>query len=149
MEKAIDIGGQPPMYAEPLDLMDKINDYFNNGVTLKQVIIGKGDSKEIVEIPVPTITGLCLHAGFASRQSFYDYEKKEGFSYIIERARTFIEKHYEELLQVGNTSGAIFALKNMGWIDKVNTDITTKGESINTLTKEEAIKRSNELDDEY
>lgn len=28
-------------------------------------------------------------------------------------------------------------------------DHTTKGESINTLTKEEAIKRSNELDNEY
>ena len=129
-DKEINIGGQPPMYDDPNNLLEKINDYFNNGVTLKDVIIGKGDNKEVVKIPVPTITGLCLHAGFASRQSFYDYEKKEGFSYIIERARTFIEKHYEELLQVGNTTGAIFALKNMGWIDSTKTDITTNGKDI-------------------
>lgn len=34
-------------------------------------------------------------------------------------------------------------------LNQYYTDHTTKGESINTLTKEEAIKRSNELDDEY
>jgi hypothetical protein len=42
----------------------------------------------------------------------------------------FVEKHYEELLQVGNTTGAIFALKNMGWIDRVNQDVTTNGKDV-------------------
>ena len=27
-------------------------------------------------------------------------------------------------LQVGNTVGAIFALKNMGWMDKTQTDLS-------------------------
>jgi hypothetical protein len=33
-------------------------------------------------------------------------------------------------LSVGNTTGAIFALKNMGWIDQISTDLTTLGKEI-------------------
>jgi len=112
-----DKGGQPPYFDTAEKLQDAINDYFNNGVTIRKVVVGKKDPV-VVEIPVPTITGLCYYIGFESRQSFYDYEKRDGFSYTIKRARLFIEKEYEEQLQQGNTIGAIFALKNMGWFDK-------------------------------
>ena len=118
MADLINLGGRPPIYDTPESLLDTINDYFNNGVKVKTVIIGKAPNQQTVEIEVPTITGLCLYAGFESRQSFYDYEKRDGFSYIIKRARLFIEKEYEENLSIGNTTGAIFALKNMGWFDK-------------------------------
>jgi hypothetical protein len=122
--------GRPPIYTTPEELQEKINDYFKNGVESKPIVVGKGDGKTVIDIPVPTITGLCLYCGFESRQSFYDYEKREQFSYIIKKARLFVEKHYEELLQVGNTTGAIFALKNMGWIDRVNQDVTTNGKDV-------------------
>jgi len=110
--------GRPPKFKTAEELQDAINDYFNNGVEKKKVLVGRAPNQELLEIPVPTITGLCYYIGFESRQSFYDYEKKNGFSYTIKRARLFIEKEYEQLLQVGNTTGAIFALKNMGWSDK-------------------------------
>ena len=110
--------GRPPKFKTAEELQDAINDYFNNGVEKKKVLVGRAPNQELLEIPVPTITGLCYYIGFESRQSFYDYEKKDGFSYTIKRARLFIEKEYEQLLQVGNTTGAIFALKNMGWSDK-------------------------------
>jgi hypothetical protein len=71
-----------------------------------------------MEVPAITITGLCLYLGFDSRQSFYDYEQKVEFSYIIKKARLRIENHYEQCLQYGNVTGAIFPLKNMGWSDK-------------------------------
>jgi len=87
-------------------------------MTIKTVIIGKAPNQQAITVPVPTITGLVLYLGFESRQSFYDYEEKKEFSYTIKRARTLIEKEYEEMLQTGNTVGAIFALKNMGWKDK-------------------------------
>jgi hypothetical protein len=150
MEKEVNKGGRPPIYKDAEELATKIDEYFKEGVKTKSVIVGKGDNKEVVEMEVPTITGLCLYCGFASRQSFYDYEKEDGFSYIIKKARLFIETHYEELLQVGNTTGAIFALKNMGWIDRVNNDLTTKGESIYTpLTPKEAAKLAKDFEDEY
>jgi hypothetical protein len=110
--------GRPPLFETKEQMQKAIDLYFNEGVTKKQIAVGKAPNQEVIEIEVPTITGLCYYLGFESRQSFYDYEKVSEFSYTIKRARTFIEQHYEELLQVGNTTGAIFALKNFGWSDK-------------------------------
>ena len=89
-----------PNYETPEELQAAISDYINSNT-------GK-----------LTITGLAYHLGFESRQSFYDYEKRENFSYTIKRARLFIENEYEKLLISNNTTGAIFALKNFGWTDK-------------------------------
>jgi DNA-packaging protein gp3 len=72
----------------------------------------------------PTITRLALALGFESRQSFYDYEQKEEFSYIIKRARLEVEAGYEDGLRESNCTGSIFALKNMGWKDKTEQEIS-------------------------
>jgi hypothetical protein len=117
-----------PHFKSPEELQQKIDAYFNYGVRSKTVLIGK--DKIPTEIPIPTISGLAYYLGFASRQSFYDYEKMENYSYTIKRARLFIETEYEMQLSVGNTTGAIFALKNMGWIDQISTDLTTLGKEI-------------------
>ena len=109
--------GRPPIYKTARELQDKIKEYFDTGVKKRQIEVGRGEAKAVIEIPVPTITGLVLFCGFCDRQSFYDYEKVEKFSYTIKRARTFIECEYEEQLALGSTS-AIFALKNFGWTDK-------------------------------
>lgn len=110
-------GGRPPIFKTAEELQAKIKDYFDNGVKKRKVEVGRSNNKQVVEIPVPTITGLVLHCGFCSRQSFYDYEKNDKFSYTVKRARTFIEKEYEEQVALGS-SPAIFALKNFGWSDK-------------------------------
>jgi hypothetical protein len=114
--------GAPRKYETPEELAKAIDDYFQNGISKRQVVVGRGESAKTIEVEIPTVTGLCIHCGFASRQSLYDYEKKEGFAYIIKRAQLFIENEYEELLQHGNVTGAIFVLKNMGWIDKQTID---------------------------
>jgi hypothetical protein len=73
-----------------------------------------------------------LALGFESRQSFYDYEEKEEFTYTIKKARMLIENEYEFQLQRGNTTGAIFALKNFGWKDKSEVDNNI---TVNPLTE--------------
>lgn len=113
-----------------------IDKYFNGEMRLRQVIVGKEPNQQVIEVPVPTITGLCIYLGFESRQSFYKYEDDPEFCYTIKKARTFIEREYEEMLIAGNTTGAIFALKNFGWTDKQEIDHTTNGESINKITYE-------------
>ena len=105
--------------------------------------------RDVVKMPVPTITGLALHLGFCSRQSFYDYESRPEHSYTIKKARTFIEKHYEELLQVGNTTGAIFALKNMGWLDKISNENTNLNIDTTPLTTEEIKKAREDFDKDF
>lgn len=130
MSKDKNIGGRPPFYNNVVELQDAIDDYFKNGIKVKTVVVGSGKNTSTVEIEVPTITGLALHLGFCDRSSFYDYEKNKEFSYTIKRARFFIEQHYEELLQSGNVTGAIFALKNFGWVDRTESNIELSGKDI-------------------
>jgi hypothetical protein len=96
-------GGRPPLYSDPETLAQTVDEYFKDN-------------------PKVTISGLALYLGFESRQSFYDYEEKEEFSYIVKRSRLFVEMTYEERLAGNNCTGSIFALKNMGWKDKTEVD---------------------------
>ena len=114
------------MFTDPKEIEDLVQDYFENGVKMKTVVLGPPNARYTIEVPVPTITGLCLFLGFESRQSFYAYEDKPEFSYTIKKARLLIETEYEEMLQTGNTTGAIFALKNFGWTDKQEIDQTNR-----------------------
>jgi hypothetical protein len=117
-------GGRPPRYTSPDELQAKIEEYFSDGCNKRKVITKTGNE---VEIPYLTVSGLAYYLGFESRQSFYDYEKHDKFSYIIKKARLRIEMMYEEMLAMGYPTGAIFALKNMGWHDKTDSDIKISG----------------------
>lgn len=101
--------GNVPYYHTPEEMQEKINAY----------IAECEDREDYV-----TITGLCYYLGFESRQSFYDYEKKEAFSYTVKRARLFIESDYEQKLRKYGRSGDIFGLKNFGWTDKQEIEHT-------------------------
>lgn len=102
------MAGRPQFYESP-DLMQQAIDLY-----LKTC---EAQTKK------PTITRLALALGFESRQSFYDYEEKPEFSYIIKRARLEVEAGYEDGLRENNCTGSIFALKNMGWKDKTEQAI--------------------------
>lgn len=105
--------GQKPKFETADQLWDKAQAY------IESVTDSKGKTKA-------TISGLAFHLGFESRQSLYDYENNsEAFSYIIKRLRVFVESCYEAQLYSFSTSGAIFALKNMGWRDKTESDVNS------------------------
>lgn len=79
-----------------------------------------------------SITGLALYLD-TFRDVLMDYEIKDEFSNAIRRAKQKVEMAYEmKGVERGNAFD-IFRLKNMGWKDKTETDITTKGEAINTV----------------
>jgi hypothetical protein len=102
--------GRPATYQSAEELQSKVDEYF-----------------ETFDLKQRTITGIALYLGFESRQSFYDYEKMDEFSYIIKRARLQVEHAYECKLSDGNCTGAIFALKNMGWKDKTEQEVKMDG----------------------
>lgn len=112
MKKEKDKGGRPALFNSPEELQKAIDRYFENP-PLRIASTGG----VAIEVPFVSVTGLVLACGFADRQSFYDYEKREGYSCIIKRARLMVENEYEYMLQKGQPTGAIFALKNMGWSD--------------------------------
>lgn len=101
--------GQPPKWENADALVSAIEAYF----------------QEQVESGLPiTISGLAYSLGFLSRQSVYDYKERDEYSYILKRATFFVESQYENKLSGTTPTGAIFALKNMGWKDKVETGFT-------------------------
>lgn len=109
--------GRKPIYETPEDLLAKIQEYFT-----KSYKRGKF---------TPTISGMTFYLGFESRSSLDDYSKRdEAFSYIIHHAKRFIESCYENQLYTNASAGAVFALKNMGWKDRTETDITSGGEKL-------------------
>lgn len=104
--------GRPPQFETPEEIEQAIEEYFDSCVPQYD------EAGNILKLNYPTITGLALALGFESRQSFYDYEKRERFSYVIKKARLRVESHYEEGLNIKTrATGSIFALKNMGWRD--------------------------------
>ncbi len=73
----------------------------------------------------PTISGLIWYLGFDSRASFDAYQREGAFASAIKCARLRIEAEYEKKLHQQSPSGAIFALKNLGWNDRDNMPVNT------------------------
>jgi len=117
-------GGRPPKYETKEQLETKIEEYFAGGYRTRPVVIGnKKDGYKITQVPAITISDLVIFLGFCDRASFYDYERNPEFSNTIKKARTLIEREYEQLLVTQSPTGAIFALKNFGWVDKQDVDL--------------------------
>lgn len=70
-----------------------------------------------------SITGLALVLG-CTRAHLCRYEEKEEYKHIIQRAKLLIEHAYEMSLRRNGRAGDIFALKNFGWRDKFDHELT-------------------------
>lgn len=118
--------GRPRIYENAEEMQKAIDNYFEyiKGQKGKPFVDDKGGIHTTWDRwPEPaTITGLALFLGFSDRQSLYDYQERQEFSCIIKRARTLVECEYEKKLSLQSPAGAIFALKNMGWKDKQETE---------------------------
>ena len=101
---------KPLKFKTAEDLQNKINVYFE-------------DCKE-QEIPL-SITGLAL-ALDTNRQTLINYQEKDGYENIVDRAKLMIENAYEIRLINNGRSGDIFALKNFGWTDRQEIDNNIK-----------------------
>ena len=71
-----------------------------------------------------TVTGLALL--FGSRQLLDDYQKRKPYTAMITKAKLMVENKYELMLDSRSTTGAIFALKNFGWVDKTEIESTNR-----------------------
>ena len=117
-----------PKYETPEQLRDEMEKYFDEKATNKEKA---------------TITGLALFLGFESRQSFYDYGKNERFSYVIKKAKMAIENAYE----TNGSAFDIFALKNMGWTDRVTLEGGENPIKVQTVEPINWVQDMGEVDD--
>lgn len=117
--------GRPRKYKTPEELDAAIDEYFRDCPDTYDVFVG-GEAGEIT-VPAPTITGLALYLGFCDRHSMYAYEELPEFSNSIKRARAIMVRIYEAEARFGrNTAGAIFMLKNFGYSDKQELEVSKK-----------------------
>lgn len=96
---------RPRKYKSPEDMSKAIEAYF------------EGEDK-------PTMSGLALHLGFTQLAGLHHYEGySEEFFNVIKNANLRVMNGYEKRLYSNNPTGAIFALKNMGWTDRQEINI--------------------------
>ncbi len=112
--------GRPRLFSSPEEFEQRVYEYQNHCK----------ESKEPV-----TWTGLALFLGLASRQSIDNYLEYPEFVDVVKKAKSFVEWHYEMRLAGSSPTGAIFALKNMGWTDKNSIDHTSSDKSMSPAGK--------------
>lgn len=102
-------------------MMQAINNYFEFIKGESQPVNSAASSKtgkEWIRAPeIPTLRGLALFLEFKSVAELERYEQKKNHRKALRYARLKIEAAYEQQL-FETATGAIFALKNMGWTDK-------------------------------
>lgn len=132
--------GRPPKYTNSEEIQDKIDKYFQEckGEILKDddgnVIFDKYGKPVVLNAVPPTITGLALALGFATRKSLLEYQGKAEFVNTITRAKSLIEKYTEErLFDRDGVQGAKFSLINnfKDWSEK--QDIGISGEVVKII----------------
>jgi hypothetical protein len=111
-EKKREKAGRPPVN-EPDDVEGvqvKIDAYFDESLTSERPV---------------TFSGLALALGYNSRTQLWENSKgQKPISEPIKKAMMRIEEAYEERLHGNSPTGAIFALKNRGWQDKTEVELS-------------------------
>ena len=104
--------GRPRKYKTARQMQPILDDYFDN-------------TSEYMY----TVTGVALALGL-DRKKLIEYGNRPEFSNTIKQAMTRVEYSYELALRLRGSAGDIFGLKNMGWSDRVEQDLTTHGDSV-------------------
>lgn len=132
-------GGRPLMYKTPQEMQLLIDEYFAEckGRYLKdadgQPVKDKYGYPVIIDSRPPTITGLALALGFASRQALLNYQVRDEFHDTITRAKAKVECYAEErLFDKDGANGAKFSLANNfeGWKEKQQIEAAVNSEMI-------------------
>lgn len=95
--------GRPRLIQSPEEFDDRADTYFAMCEETNRAV---------------TVTGLALALGLSSRESLDEYGRRPEFSDNVRNAKLRVEECYEQRLHGTTPTGAIFALKNMGWSDK-------------------------------
>lgn len=108
------ISGRPRKFETPEDIYDQAEEYFSTCKAINEPF---------------TVTGLAMALG-TWRDVLMDYEDGvygPEFSEAIKHVKLRVENGYELRLFCANPTGAIFGLKNMGWRDTQEHELSGKG----------------------
>lgn len=115
--------GRPPKFKTPEELQDKYlawREEFNTG-------------KLVTEIP--DVEGFCDYVGMW-RDKFSEYGNKPEFHDTIKEIKNWIYYRKKQLAMSGRMNATVFifdAKNNAGYVDKMEQDITSNGESLSPV----------------
>lgn len=129
--------GRPPIYTD--EIVSKSEQYLSECIDeIEEYHKTRGDKSDtyerIVKVKLPTIEGLAVYLGI-SRETVYAWEKEEdkkSFSDILGKLRAV---QANTLINNGlsgdyNPVIAKLLLMKHGYVEKQETDVTSKGESV-------------------
>jgi hypothetical protein len=135
-------GGRPPIYKTTEELDKKIEEYFKSCETEYAkdedgTILTTSKGPIILSLNAPSLPGMALFLGYASRQSIYDNEKKVEFSYSIKKARSKVEEwiYQASILGTIHPSVGIFMLKQFGYTDRQQIEYSVDTSAYEELQK--------------
>lgn len=117
--------GHPPIIKSVEELNEKIEEYFKSLLPKPIIVDGKAVETDkghaaYTKAGKPSVVGLALFLGYATKQSIYDNIKNGKYSYSLKRAVSMIELATLEngMDEKIPQSLSIFLLKNFGYSDK-------------------------------
>lgn len=132
---AVGNSGKPKKFATPEELQENIEAYFSKcDENYEEVIEAVGVIKILRPIPY-TVEGLGIALG-VDRHTLLDYEKEKGYEdyyHIVKEAKRKIFNNWVTGAIMGkhNANFTKFVMiNNTDYRDKIETDITTKGEKL-------------------
>jgi DNA-packaging protein gp3 len=70
------------------------------------------------------ITGLAMALGLSGREALSEYGRREEYSVTVKSLKSVCEQYAENKLFGNNPTGPIFALKNYGWTDRTQQELS-------------------------
>lgn len=101
--------GRPRIIESPEEMLSRGYEYFDECRAKEAHIL---------------VTGLALALGLSGREALSEYGRREEFSATVKELKSVCENYAENKIFSNNPTGAIFALKNYGWTDKVEQNVT-------------------------
>ena len=122
--------GRPLKYTDINKLQQDIDNYFKTCDKGEEIEVYDKKAQEVkkIKVTIPyTITGLAIALN-TCRQTLLNYEVLPEYLDTIKNAKQRVENYAELRLMKGDLfpASAIFALKNHGWQDKQDIEVTTE-----------------------
>ena len=137
-------GGRPRAFNTPEEMEKLINEYFEIKTKNVRKVILK-DGQTVVEIPEPEtvhIAGLCAYLEITD-ETLRQYQKKEGFSGSIMRAKQMCQSYAADMCFKGKNKADFVLMNNFGWKNRSEQENTGQGiVSITTVITEKELEEA-------
>ncbi len=119
-------GGRPRAFNTPEEMQVLIDEYFEIKSGHKKMVILRNETVVYVPDPEPVhIAGICAYLGI-TYDTLGEYQKREGFSEPITRAKLMCEEYAVNMCFKGNNKADFVLQNNFKWRNRAETENKTE-----------------------